>query len=518
MIITMVVILILAALTAAVMTEVVFHQKETQGALDGDQGMVIARAGLDRARRALFKYRADGSFNTAEPSGEAQWNAILASNAMWTGAVVTPGTIALPGSRYYPNPAATPLEEWIDGVRQNYDAVANTNEFEDYLADPNAAGAGLTPEDPAGDDWATNDFVIFGQCKPFRRGAYHVIVRDNEGEAGEDGDPLTDVDDTIICTVTSIYDDGTGNSVVRQIEARLEYDPPYFTPEKALLSGGDMSLGGGAGLTVNGAAAGVHANGTMTINGAPAIGGTVTQGVSSPAPTPPATYAPSEPIPDIDPAEYADDYPADTYTLRDNGTIVDGFGNPIGSIPGFSWNAAQGRWELSGSPTTHKIYYCETDLRITSAMGGGGGGGKGGKAGGGGAPVAVTVEATFLSAGHIDWSGNYTVTPYAPAGGEVWGITAVAAKDIDMSGTGGALNMEGLIAAGEQIRLQGNVTVLGAVVAENDGNTPPGGIISVPNGMEAGGGPTITYNGGLTTVIEVATTVSIVRIERTYPR
>ncbi len=498
MIIAVVVILILAAIAAALMTEVVFRYKGANSERENDEGMIICRAGLERARRALYVYRAAISSSQKYDSvippfptdpGREQWNAILATNAG--------SGLLLPGPRYFPvtvsgsDPVLAPIEAQIAAVRTNYQAMVATTEFATYRADPNADNAGISNENPTANDPAEDDFVIFGQCKPFRGGAYHVVVYDNEEATSEDNNALVDNDRTLFIRVTAIWDDaqnGTGLTLIRQIEARVFFTPPFFSPTAALQSDGQMTLGGSSGFNVTGTSGNVHSNGVMTLNGSPGISGTTTSGFVMPSPN-------------INPADYETADPSNTFYLKSDGTIRDAANTIVwtdGDPPGASfsgWDFTPQGWKLgTGMPAQNKIWYVSGDLKIT-------GGGSG------------TLSATFfVDGGSLDWAGNKTVTPY------FGNITAMASRDISMSGTGGGLNVQGLIAARQQVGLNGNVYIEGAVLASNEGNTTPGGIMATPDGLDGGGSVTVNYNGGLTTMIQTASNVSIQRVEKTYPK
>ncbi|MBI4566378.1 MAG: hypothetical protein HY716_16970 [Planctomycetes bacterium] len=483
MIIAVVMVLVLAATAVALVTEVAFNYKHTKEARDYDEATIICKAGLERARRALFTYRATPSWDPAlalvgswDPliHGVLAWNSILAYN--------DPNQISLASDRIF-NAAAT---DFMDQVKANYDLVKGRSEFTTYLADPHADGAATDPLAPDRLDPA----VIFGQNKPFRRGGYHVVLRDNDDDP--DPNPLVDMDRTIVATVTATLSDGTQ----RQMEATLYYTPPVFVPDHAMLSGGDMNVHGAAGLRVQGTYGDIMANQDLDFDGGPYIEGTSSANgtvTGSPGAGSGAVVSgmPAIPLPEVNPRNFWDKA---TYVFTADGRVIDpATGTELfnqntdtsGSWNGFKYQKAQGWGRTTGGSPPAGVYAFEADVSLSGSG---------------------VYDATFLVEGSMSISGSVTIRPYSTTMGDV-GV--FVRGDLKAAGnvSGGGVNLEGFYAAHEQMGLGGNVTISGSVMAENRDYARR--LINSQIALDAGGSVTITHNGGLNTMIDQATNVSV---------
>jgi hypothetical protein len=481
MIIATILVLALAATSVALLTEVAYTQKRTKESLDGDEGYVIARAGLERARRALYVYRTSANWSPLlGADGQAQWSNILLFN--------NPNQVVI-GNRVFDTNAV----DFIARVRQNYFIRRTEADFVAYRSDPYAPGAGTTPEAP---DF-TSGLVMFGQATPFRTGGFHVALRNN---ASDPGGPLADTDRTLVATVTSVLDDGT----VRRLEADLYYEEGVFDPNNALLTNGSMEISGDP--KIQGLKGSVHANDDLLINGNPAIEDNATAGdqvtITGGSATVGGTTASGQPkieIPPIKPSDFFDDR---DYYFRSDGRIFNKLGVMVGNGSGNGWHGikfAPGsppKWDMGqpggdGLPPPGTFYF-EGSLVIGSNIGN--------------QASDPPLQVTFITTYSLEISGNPGITPY------LQDVQAIAGTDLKINGNPDLDTYQGFWGAHEQVMISGNPNIFGAVVAENaaslDGTVAPASGV----GMVINGNPVITFNGGLRTMLSVPPSVEIVQL------
>lgn len=457
---------LLAAVAAALMTDVVYRYRQTNASIENDEAMLICRAGLERARRALFLYRSNpGSWDAAFTDGASAWNDILAFNA---------GKDAVNQDyRYYDMTTVDALTQ----VQANYGAMKGQAEFAAYRDAPYAPGAGMTPEAPGKADAD----LLFGQNKPFRSGGYHIVIRDNDDG---DADPLADADQTLVCVVTATLDNGTQ----RQLEALINFETGTLEVSQAVLSGGNIRINGNP--TIQGVMGNVHANGDVLIDGAPTIKGELSAtGVADPNDKISAgggelSGAPPVTIPPVKAADfkgYAD------YIFRSDGKVLE---VATGILRTSAWASANigfvkkpGLWDSTKDALkSGLVLYFETDVKIS------------------GNPPKNTYL-TMLTEGSLTIAGNpEQMLPQLKVDG--YGlINMVADLDLEISGNpqaGAASTFEGLIVAGEQVKLNGNPDISGAVIAQNLQDVAKNVMLGPKlEATQVSGNPLIEYNGGL---------------------
>jgi len=175
-------------------------------------------------------------------------------------------------------------------------------------------------------------------------------------------------------------------------------------------------------------------------------------------------------------------YAADGVTVVFDAT---GGGTWPGNSGGWKYvgTPGSGRWQYSGRATPvevqQKTFYFEK-VPGTAA-------GESGNAEIHGSPgsSATNWQATIITEGHIDVSGNPTMRANSQ------NLLMVAGTDISNSGnTSSTWTGGGIIAAHEQINLIGNTTLVGMVIAENAAHTD--GFVTATS---VGGSVTLTYNG-----------------------
>ncbi len=467
MLITTVVVVVLAAIASVMMTQSVFNWKRTEASRRSDEAMLVCQAGLERARRALFLYRSQVGSWISGMDGGTQWDDIL--------------TYSDPNGVNGPNKIVRKDDaDFLGQVAADYQARRLTTVFTTYRLNPNAPGAGTTPETAPKFD--AN--VIFGQSNPFRTGGYHILVYDND----DDGNLLHDTDRILYCLVTATMDDGSQ----RQLEGILQFDPPTFVPQHALLSGGDMTVGGNA--IVNGTSGSIHSNEDLEfLGGAFSISGSSTSSGSADAPG--TGGQPVQPIPEIKPSAFENK----ATIMLDNGGKVwnrDAGGNwqLVTTVSGNqNWNGfkynAQG-WRFQGNgQMPNEVYYVKTDILINGN--------------------ASAQQASFLVDGSMNLSGGASFTPHA----SMQNVTVLARGDIGFSGNFSGGSVDGLWAAHEQVKIQGNPTIHGAVVAE-DAENIKNGVTGMQESLQDSGSAIVTYDGNMTTLIETASNVKVKQVRR----
>jgi len=301
---------------------------------------------------------------------------------------------------------------------------------------------------------------------------------------------------------------------------RAEYDFAPFSPTTAILTDGNLEIGG---AKVDGSGHNVHGNRDVrVIGGSVEVGGFVSSSggfTGSPNVGDPANTGGGRPrieVPDIDPRA---NYAMSEYDLCPDGTVrtgpnFDAAGLDVNGAPavassdttpcngsvlaldGFrGWDkrgdsASEGaQWRYTGTGTDHGVYY----IYLGSAQ-------IAGNPGSALTPWEVTIFAEASGSGteepdcphvggDIDVSGGATTVFHDKA----QGLGFIAGRDLEMSGNpGSGFNFVGVHAAHEQFDIGGNPSLEGAVLAEDACHTP--GSPAGP-GSEVSGSVTITYSG-----------------------
>ena len=352
---------------------------------------------------------------------------------------------------------------FINLVTHEYRSAARQRQWVQayYVAEAGMAKAWFTlKNDTRGFDGNLGSLVssLFDNVD-FGSGNFSARIADNDDG---DGDNVTDSDDILMLTSTGVVGDTT-----RTIEVTLA--ALAFVPNYAITAGSDLEISGNP--TIQGDNGTVHANSNLTISGNPDISQNVLAGGDvdiSGNPTIGGTalsgFA-TIPIPPVDPEfyrSYAD------YELRSNGDVFDSIGNLIASDEFNGWEFQSGGWHINGGESDG-TYYIEGDAKVS--------GNPGSKA----HPWQVTIIAT----GSIEISGRPNMQPDTPD------LVFVAGRDIKITGNPNQ-SYEGVILAHEQVRISGNPSIEGAIIAEYAEDT--GGPASE---NRISGNATITYNGNL---------------------
>jgi hypothetical protein len=448
LIVALIVIIIAVGIGGAFLADTLARSSISQKGVQSDEAQMIAEAALEKTRRALWVYKSDGTY---------EWDQIIADHAAYS---------------------IDPDVHWSD-----YQVRKNETDFQTYMAASASPGYNTYNDAPLPGDPSH----FFGTSMPFGEGAYMAIVRDNDDG---DGDPTTDSDLQILVYITSCLPDGT----IRQIEALVRYEDPTYTPDHAILVDGTIQFNGTP--DVLGTKGKAHANGDIVLSGNPIFSisanatGTIDEGS---APTPPEGFnegVPEVPFPEVNPTQYKSQA---QYVLRSNGQVYDQIGNAVvGSGAGGGWNGwkfSGGLWSFSGGSTPPTAtYYVEGSAKLSGA---------------GGSP---TRTMSIVAEGSIETTGNIKLNP------TLTGTLFIAGGDVKLGGTAGA-QFQGLVAAKEQIKTTGTFDHIGVLLAKNEAdnyNLVTAGSAIDPDSI-FGGTMTVTYNGGLETVLENPTNAVVIQ-------
>jgi hypothetical protein len=213
--------------------------------IQADRARIICDAGLERARRALWKNRDD---NLNDSTTGWKWNDIF----QYCQSVET-----------YMGGAAKGTD--LQAIRANYDMLRSSSpDFIQYPYDAAKPGVHTSPTyeapippnrtqaQPCGGSTmgrqnspdALTYKVFLGWNTPLNEGSFHIFVRDNDDG---DGNLLADVDSRCLVTVTASLPDGTQ----RQIEVLVnDFRVPAPTPPGAVNANADVNTLGN--ITIDG--------------------------------------------------------------------------------------------------------------------------------------------------------------------------------------------------------------------------------------------------------------------------
>jgi PilX N-terminal len=243
---------------------------------------------------------------------------------------------------------------------------------------------------------------------------------------------------------------GTTASQARAVVETLVRLGPY-TPGNALTVGGDLTISGNP--TIGGTQGGVHANGDLSLSGSPAISGGAT--ASGTCVSPCIESQPVATIPTINPADF---FGARDFRLAADGLVYDknGVVQPMAGGKWEGWGYSAGKWTLSGNSAINGTLYIEGTAAIS------------GSPGSDANPWITTIIATES----IEVAGSPVMRP--PASSDLGGLyrsgtenlLLVAGKDLKINGNP-QQGFQGVLAAHEQVKVSGNATLTGFIIAED---------------------------------------------------
>ncbi len=262
----------------------------------------------------------------------------------------------------------------------------------------------------------------------------------------------------------------------------------------AILVEGNLRINGNPKIQgQNGAA---QANGQLELNGNPkaeqafnAGGAATISGGPKTGPPPDYDDDPADinsgeeavEAPDLEPQDLR---PSADSILGSDGLIRDQSGAVIGNATGgpwkrWSWDPGGQRW-VAGNNIPQGTYYAEGNIDVSGNPG-----------------ISSPLPLTLIAEGWIDISGNPDIIPSLTQGSVSY--TLVAGTDLSISGSPN-FPSPGLYFAGDQLKILGNPTMNGRVIAADSDDQPfpnPGGInLVVLSGgfMEISGSPIITFD------------------------
>lgn len=140
--------------------------------------------------------------------------------------------------------------------------------------------------------------------------------------------------------------------------------------------------------------------------------------------------------------------------------------------PGARWHRRPGAWHRHSTAQPPRSYDTETANDGTYYIEGFAKVGK--NVGTAGSPWNVTIIAAPLVGGDVEKVGNILISASPYMRPHLSQTALVAGRDINLSGSPTMNYANGVIAAGEQIDVNGNPSIMGAIVAQNAGAVSPG--------------------------------------------
>jgi acetyltransferase-like isoleucine patch superfamily enzyme len=319
----------------------------------------------------------------------------------------------------------------------------------------------------------------------YDNGRYWAIVTDNNDG---DGNLMADIDDKVQVRIRGFIPSAntSGTNVESIISAILRYRPPVYTPDVAITSGGSLKLFGNA--TVSGTNGTIYANDNVEVAGSAFVlqdvysTGNITAGGGNIGGTSYPGSMPAE-IPSISPSAYAS---LADYILEQDGKVYDKDNVLMGDASisqVLGWDFSGGEWKYNSSNNNNGTFYVTNgvDVDISGSPG----------------STASPWEITLLATGDVKISGSPVMKPDSP------GVCILAEKDLTISGN--LTVKDGLVATHEQMSITGSVDITGVIVAEDAVNTADSSITPTGKAIDVNisGSATITYNGGLTTFLDL---------------
>ncbi len=288
---------------------------------------------------------------------------------------------------------------------------------------------------------------------------------------GEDGDPTTDANSTVVIQAIGYALDSTRVTFETIIGNSAANMP-------ALVLGGSLNISGSP--TFAGVLGGVHANGDLDISGNPDIAQDATAAGTysvSGSPTIGGMSGGGQGSVPIPPVAAIDYRPQADFILNSTGQMTNQVGtvicdasasNDACAVMGYGWEYNPPGWVFSGNSGTDGTYYVEGTATIS------------GNPGTAETPLALTI----IAEGSIEFSGNPILTPDTPD------LFLVTDGDLKMSGQNQTTLFEGAILVHEQLQISGQAILAGQIVVEDAANNS---ILVDTNAIS--GSATFTFSG-----------------------
>ena len=296
--------------------------------------------------------------------------------------------------------------------------------------------------------------VINGQYRASKadlaRKMWYDTILVDDGEI--DGDLLVDTNDTVRLISQATSFDGASNTI--EVLIGVSSAVPGFGLDKAILTQGDLTFGGDAEL--HGSNQDVHSNSDIYRADKVLTDGIISASGDVYGTADGESNATEIDIPLIDPgvfAQYAD------FIFDSNGNVHDADGKFVGKDSYQGWEFKGSKWNTNGAKVVGGLLYFEGvagNVDISSNVG----------------TKGSPWEVSILADGWIDVNGTPIIDNYKnPANPvEVQQILFMAGTDIKIVGNPNQV-FNGIIAAGEQIYLSGNINIEGSILAADQSNT-----------------------------------------------
>ena len=265
---------------------------------------------------------------------------------------------------------------------------------------------------------------------------------------GEDGDPTTDTNSTMVIQAIGYAPDNTTVTY----EATIANSGANLP---ALSVGGDLTISGNP--TFTGSLGGLKSNGDLDISGNPNISGDATSAGSYSESGNPTIGGVSgggygtTPLPAV---AAIDHKPNADFILNSTGQMTDQVGtvicdasadNAACETMGYGWVYNPPGWNIGGNSTTDGTYYVEGPAHISGNVG----------------SAADPAEMTIIAEGSIELSGNSDIEPHTPE------LLFVTDGDLKINGSVDAGYVEGAVLVHEQISIGGTATLAGQIIVED---------------------------------------------------
>lgn len=262
-----------------------------------------------------------------------------------------------------------------------------------------------------------------------------------------------------------IASNGTVSSVSKTVTVQTRQNP--FNPPYALVTGGDLAIGGNS--KVQGSCGNAHSNANLSVGNSITVAGTATSTGSCSGCSGHPDWGDGRPkakIPAVIPSDFQQ---YAIYELRSDGKIYYG---QASATPGveitsgplkdqWSYSSATEVWKLSGTTAADGAFYAEGKIEVSGSPG----------------DATTPWQATLIATGDIKISGSPRLTQYTQ------NLLMVAGQDLTISGDPQTDPVGGVMAAKNQLKISGNPQLNGFVFSKS------AEISSVTIGN-----PTITYN------------------------
>lgn len=263
---------------------------------------------------------------------------------------------------------------------------------------------------------------------------------------------------------------GTVSGVSKTVTVQTRQNP--FNPPYALLTGGDLTIGGNS--RIQGSCGNAHSNGNLSVGPSITVDGTATSTGSCSGCSGHPDWGGGQPkakIPSVIPSDFQ---PYATYELREDPVTHEGkiYWGQASATPGveitsgplkdqWSYSSATETWKLSGNTAADGAFYVEGKIEVSGSPGG----------------ATTPWQVTLIATGDIKISGSPRLKQYTQ------NLLMVAGQDLTISGDPQTDSAGGVMAAKNQLKISGNPQLNGFVFSKS------AEISSVTIGN-----PTITYN------------------------